>query len=476
MQLITSTGQAHRLKIGTNTIGRGADCDVVLQDRSMSRLHAELHWDGEHCRLTDLGSTNGTFLAGRRLAPHQPQPVSPGVPMSFGPTMMVTLTTDAGIAATAAVPFQASPPVPATGLHLLSRAIDVAMEQRKLALSALGILAAGILGASVFRVFVGTLWDSALLSAAVGLVGAILLWCILTFVAAILSRLIVQELGRGKRESIRQAFRYVRRHYLAFLLSPLVLVIGLILVVVGESVFLLLGRIQYIGELAVSLAFLPLIVLNLTLILVAWFGSALIYPIVADVGCGIAETIASVLALFRRAPGRLVAYMLLTGMTSLLGFVFSSYLILAAVSSTAALASMGMEADKFMSIANWLSPDLGELIPGLTFGSLTAYGLPEPPITIIIARFLFGLSMLLLVALILAIPQTLYLGGVCAVYLSLGESLTNPGGENRPLNWLASRLGKGHAEEQRTCWLCGAVLVPDQTYCLSCKQMQQPDG
>ncbi|MBJ6762865.1 FHA domain-containing protein [Myxococcaceae bacterium JPH2] len=45
-------------------IGRRPDCDLILDDASVSKLHAELRWseDTQRCTVRDLGSTNGTFL------------------------------------------------------------------------------------------------------------------------------------------------------------------------------------------------------------------------------------------------------------------------------------------------------------------------------------------------------------------------------------------------------------------------------
>src|ERR1044071_921993 len=45
-------------------VGRDPDCDVVGDDASMSRRHAEVRFDGEAWRAVDLGSRNGTFLDG----------------------------------------------------------------------------------------------------------------------------------------------------------------------------------------------------------------------------------------------------------------------------------------------------------------------------------------------------------------------------------------------------------------------------
>src|SRR5688572_20880166 len=47
-------------------VGRGPDCDLVVDHPSVSKNHAELHWSQATgaCELQDRGSTNGTFLNG----------------------------------------------------------------------------------------------------------------------------------------------------------------------------------------------------------------------------------------------------------------------------------------------------------------------------------------------------------------------------------------------------------------------------
>lgn len=54
------------------TIGRSADCDIVLDDRQVSRIHARVLWRGNHYEVEDLGSKNGTHLNGRDVVMSQP--------------------------------------------------------------------------------------------------------------------------------------------------------------------------------------------------------------------------------------------------------------------------------------------------------------------------------------------------------------------------------------------------------------------
>jgi serine/threonine protein kinase len=51
------------------TIGRSRDNDVVIDNPRVSRHHARVDFDGINYQVTDLDSTNGTFLANVRLLP-----------------------------------------------------------------------------------------------------------------------------------------------------------------------------------------------------------------------------------------------------------------------------------------------------------------------------------------------------------------------------------------------------------------------
>ena len=48
-------------------IGRSPECDVFLDDVTVSRRHAELVREGEVFTIRDLGSLNGTFVNKRRI-------------------------------------------------------------------------------------------------------------------------------------------------------------------------------------------------------------------------------------------------------------------------------------------------------------------------------------------------------------------------------------------------------------------------
>ena len=48
-------------------IGRGDTCDLIYQNPKISRMHCKIEYLDSHYYLTDLNSTNGTYLNGRLL-------------------------------------------------------------------------------------------------------------------------------------------------------------------------------------------------------------------------------------------------------------------------------------------------------------------------------------------------------------------------------------------------------------------------
>ena len=63
-------------------IGRDSANEIVINDAEISRRHARLTFQGGKYVLEDLGSTNGTFVNGQRLA--GPRVLKAGEVVSFG--------------------------------------------------------------------------------------------------------------------------------------------------------------------------------------------------------------------------------------------------------------------------------------------------------------------------------------------------------------------------------------------------------
>ena len=62
-------------------IGRGIDCDIRIEGKSISRKHARLEWKAGAFVLVDLGSANGTTVNGKRI---QEQPLVDQDRIGFG--------------------------------------------------------------------------------------------------------------------------------------------------------------------------------------------------------------------------------------------------------------------------------------------------------------------------------------------------------------------------------------------------------
>ena len=82
-------GRTYPLVPGATTFGRRAENSVIIQgDPYVSGSHAQILADGDVFRLTDIGSTNGTLLNGRRLAINVPETLSEGDVILIGGTAM----------------------------------------------------------------------------------------------------------------------------------------------------------------------------------------------------------------------------------------------------------------------------------------------------------------------------------------------------------------------------------------------------
>lgn len=90
-------GMVERVSVTENTsfvMGRyemGATKDEEIDltpygalDRGVSRAHAKIHLENEQLYVTDLGSTNGTYLGGNRLTPNEPTMLRKGDELLLG--------------------------------------------------------------------------------------------------------------------------------------------------------------------------------------------------------------------------------------------------------------------------------------------------------------------------------------------------------------------------------------------------------
>ncbi|OGR02618.1 MAG: hypothetical protein A2284_16295 [Deltaproteobacteria bacterium RIFOXYA12_FULL_61_11] len=66
-------------------IGRGKDNDIIIDDRNLSRNHAELRRTAEGVLLRDLGSTNGLYVEDRRVGEIL---LGEGVVVRFGDSLL----------------------------------------------------------------------------------------------------------------------------------------------------------------------------------------------------------------------------------------------------------------------------------------------------------------------------------------------------------------------------------------------------
>jgi len=85
--IVSPDGQSRRVPLGETgavTIGRTPANDVQLADNAASRHHARVAFDGRTVTVTDLNSTNGTYLQDSRLLPGIVHPWPAGAPLRIG--------------------------------------------------------------------------------------------------------------------------------------------------------------------------------------------------------------------------------------------------------------------------------------------------------------------------------------------------------------------------------------------------------
>jgi pSer/pThr/pTyr-binding forkhead associated (FHA) protein len=65
------------------TLGRATNVDVCLPYPKISKLHAIFTWSEATYQVLDVGSTNGTYVNGKRLAPKTAEAIPDGALLNF---------------------------------------------------------------------------------------------------------------------------------------------------------------------------------------------------------------------------------------------------------------------------------------------------------------------------------------------------------------------------------------------------------
>lgn len=96
--------QVFELFKDVHTLGREAGNDIIINDPQVSRHHARLTLQNNAYILEDLGSTNGTFVNGRRVT--GPISLSHGDMVGLGDTVVLAVSGagDAGVTQVGRVP------------------------------------------------------------------------------------------------------------------------------------------------------------------------------------------------------------------------------------------------------------------------------------------------------------------------------------------------------------------------------------
>jgi len=132
---VVAFGARHAL-----TVGRDVANSIPLNDAQVSRQHCQITSDGGRFFVTDLNSTNGTFLGENKLLPGVSEPWRPGQSVRVGGHWLRLRLTEAGASQPAPEKAHAAPRAPSHPVALTIEPDRVAVEPGKSATLTLRVL------------------------------------------------------------------------------------------------------------------------------------------------------------------------------------------------------------------------------------------------------------------------------------------------------------------------------------------------
>jgi hypothetical protein len=320
-----------------------------------------------------------------------------------------------------------------TGIDLILRAIDLALDRRKVALAFAGIVAFGlILGLfSLLSNAIGS--EDEALGIVVLILGLLVVWVLGALFSGAIAWLAWADLNGQPGLGAGAALQYAGGRLASFLLAPLGLGLIGFAVLLAETLILLMGRIPYAGELLAGLLYLPLVVINILVGLMIYMGSWLVYPAVVEADRGVIETIRHVVRTMRSAAGQIVSYFILAILVMVLAIVVLAFLAGAGLSVTNAVMMAGVSPEKMLGIQSTaIIGSLSDLLePFAELGR--GFGLRSLPATYRIAGLLMSLGNGILAGgILLVFPWTFTMTVSCAVYYAVRGSVPAPAGRPFP--------------------------------------------
>lgn len=304
---------------------------------------------------------------------------------------------------------------------LILEALDVAVEPVKLIMAAIGLLVTVVVAVAIF--VLGIIVDSMTPDFSptaffLRVLAVLVFWALSGLIVGAVTRMSYAELTSDVSASWRAALRYSVEHWAANLFGPFVLAIGVAIIVGVEAIVFGFARIPFLGELIFAVLFLPIALLNILLFVLLIFGSILLYPAVAVDGYGLATAPPKVISLVRHHLGSVVATMLVAAGVAFLATVLVVAVVTGAILLTAGISTVGMGPDKTAEILGPTFQSISQGPQGLVLSFVAAVGVEASTPTVIVARLVVSLAILMLFAAVYALPATFMLATACTLYLS----------------------------------------------------------